>query len=282
MVAPINQGARQRSDTEDRTGNTVADSNNLNAEQQTGNEKHILEPVKKIRLYESIVKQIQKLISSGTLKPGQKLPPERELAEELGVSRTSIREALRALEMMGYLESRVGVGGGTYIKEVTFSNIISPFSQTLLQNDAFIVELLEVRLVLEIEVVRLAAMRRDEEDLKKLQDAIDQMEAEIERGETGLAGDNAFHQILADASDNRVLQEFVRMCGDLLEVEREEHLRTRKQEPTRALKQHKAILKAVREQNTEEAQGLMEDHILKVSEVIKSNRARRRTSTQQS
>src|SRR6056297_3128640 len=126
-------------------------------------EKSGLEPVKKIRLYESIVKQIQHLINEGDLIPGQRLPPERELSEELGVSRTSIREALRALETMGYLESKVGVGGGTYVKEVTFSNIVSPFSATLLQNDDFIVELLEVRLVLEIEVARLAATRRTDD-----------------------------------------------------------------------------------------------------------------------
>jgi GntR family transcriptional repressor for pyruvate dehydrogenase complex len=244
--------------------------------------KSVLEPVKKIRLYESIVKQIQKLITSGTLQPGDKLPPERELAEELGVSRTSIREALRALEMMGYLESRVGVGGGTYIKEVTFSNIISPFSEALLQHDEFIVELLEVRLVLEIEVVRLAAVRRDEEHIRKLDEAIRRMEQDISENGTGLNADNDFHAILADAANNRVLHEFVRLCGDLLEVEREEHLRTRAEEPRRALEQHRQILEAVRRQDSEDAQRLMEDHILKVSEVIKSNRAQRHEHAEES
>jgi len=236
---------------------------------------HFLQPVKKVRLYESIVQQIQKLISRGTLKPGQRLPPERELAEELGVSRTSIREALRALETMGYLESRVGVGGGTYVKEITFSNIISPFSETLLQNDDFIVELLEVRLVLEIEVARLAAMRRSDEDIRHLNDAIEQMRTEIGRGETGLAGDNQFHRVLADAANNNVLEEFVRLCGDLLEVEREEHLRTRSEEPISALTQHERILEAVKDRDSEEAQRLMQAHILSVSDIIKSNRIRR-------
>ena len=235
----------------------------------------MLEPVKKIRLYESIVKQIQRLITGGTLKPGQRLPPERELADELQVSRTSIREALRALEMMGYLESRVGVGGGTYIKEVSFSNIVSPFSETLLQHDGFIMDLLEVRLVLEIEVARLAAKRRSATQLGDLEAAAGQMESEIEEGGTGLNGDNRFHKVLADAAGNKVLQEFVRMCGDLLEVEREEHLRTREEEPRRALNQHYDILEAVREQDSAEAQQVMEDHILTVSEVIKSNRAQR-------
>lgn len=235
----------------------------------------LLQPVKKVRLYENIVKQIQKLISAGTLKPGQRLPPERELSDELGVSRTSIREALRALETMGYLESKVGVGGGTYVKEITFSNIVSPFSQTLLQHDDFIVELLEVRLVLEIEVARLAAMRRTEDELHRLREAVEQMRKEIDRGETGLNGDNEFHRVLADAADNHVLQEFVGMCGDLLEVEREEHLRTRSEEPMSALAQHELILSAIVDRDHETAQRLMQAHIVSVSDIIRSNRARR-------
>lgn len=235
-----------------------------------------MEPVRKIRLYESIVNQIQKLISTGQLTPGQKLPPERELAEALGVSRTSIREALRSLEMMGYLESRVGVGGGTYIKSMSFGNIISPFSYPLLQNVEFIVELLEVRLLLEIEVARLAAHRRTEEHIAQMRAAVQQMADEIAAGQTGLQGDNAFHRVLADAANNRVLREFVHMCGDLLEVEREEHLRTRRTEPLNALRQHEQILEAVENGDEDEAQRIMRNHIMIISASIKSKNGRRK------
>lgn len=235
----------------------------------------MLEPVKKIRLYESIVQQIQQLIKNGELIPGQKLPPERSLAEELNVSRTSIREALRALEMMGYLESKVGVGGGTYIKEISLNNIISPFSQVLLQNDEFIVELLEVRLFLELEVSRLAAIRRTDEDLEQMRAAVEQMEAEINKGNSGLHGDNKFHEALAIASNNRVLQQFLFMCGDLLEVEREEHLTDNKEEAIKALNQHKELIVAIEKGDDEAAQKIMSSHIHNISRVIKSNRAKR-------
>ena len=235
----------------------------------------MLEPVKKIRLYESIVKQIQQLIAKGELKPGQKLPPERSLAEELNVSRTSIREALRALEMMGYLESKVGVGGGTYVKEISLENVISPFSKMLLQNDDFIVELLEVRLFLELEVARLAALRRGDEDLENMRHAIARMEQEIEDGNTGLEGDNQFHSALAIAANNRVLQQFVFMCGDLLEVEREAHLSEDSGESLKALNQHKELLQAIEQQDEQQAQQIMSSHIHNVSRVIKLNRARR-------
>lgn len=235
------------------------------------NERAHLEPVKKIRLYESIVKQIQNLINEGELHPGQKLPSERELASELNVSRTSIREALRALEMMGYLESKVGVGGGTYIKEITLKNIISPFSKMLLKNDDFIVELLEVRLFLEIESSRLAAMRRTNKDLENMQKGISQMEDEIQLGGSGLNGDNAFHTAISEAADNRVLQQFVYMCGDVLEVEREEHLLTQEGEPQKALSDHKKILEAIKKSDEEKAQNLMRNHILNISKLIKHN-----------
>jgi GntR family transcriptional repressor for pyruvate dehydrogenase complex len=235
----------------------------------------MLEPVKKIRLYESIVQQIQQLILNGELKPGDKLPPERDLSDRLNVSRTSMREALRALEMMGYLHSKVGTGGGTYVRAITLDNMISPFSQLLLRNDEFIVELLELRLFIEIEVARLAAIRRTEEDLDNMQTAIQQMENEIESGGTGLYGDNAFHRSLATAANNRVIQQLLIMCGDLLEVEREEHLAGTKGEPIRASNQHKEILEAIENKDDEKAAQIMSSHIHRISRVIKSAREMR-------
>lgn len=101
------------------------------------------------------------------------------------------------------------------------------------------------------------------------------MRTEIEGGGTGLAGDNEFHKALADGANNRVLQEFVNMCGDLLEVEREEHLRSSVEERHLALSQHVAILKAVVNGDSESAQRLMQKHILNLSTLIKANRIKR-------
>ena len=131
----------------------------------------MLEPIKRSRLYEDVIKQIMNLIKNGILKPGDQLPTERELSEQLKVSRTSIREALRSMEMAGFLESRVGAGGGTYIKEVTIDSIISPFADMLSIHNVSVLELLEVRLILETEVARLAALRRTEDDLIEIDGA---------------------------------------------------------------------------------------------------------------
>ena len=232
----------------------------------------MLEPVKKVRLYEAIVKQLQDLITSNKLKTGEKLPPERQLAEELNVSRSSIREALRTLEMMGYLESKVGISGGTFVKDVTMETVVSPFSQMLVRNGNFIADLLETRLVLEIEVARLAALRREDEDLQKIEDAIQSMEDEIKEGGTGINGDNEYHRALGAAAHNDVLLNMVRMCGDLMEMQREEHLANLNGESDRALKSHKAIFKAVKDQDEEKAQSLMRKHITNLQSIIKSNK----------
>jgi len=85
----------------------------------------MLEPLKKTRLYEEIIKQLQELIRRGDLKPGDRLPTERELALQLNVSRTAIREALRSMEVMGFIKSRVG--GGTYIRQVELHAPQQPF-----------------------------------------------------------------------------------------------------------------------------------------------------------
>lgn len=143
----------------------------------------MLEPLKKTRLYEEIIKQLIELIKKGTLKPGDKLPPERELAAQLNVSRTAIREALRSLETMGFIESRVG--GGTFIKEITLDNVIDPFSTFLAQDKKLIVELIDVRLLLEVEMARLAALEINDEKVAMIEKSLNLMDEEIKKGQMG-------------------------------------------------------------------------------------------------
>src|SRR5688572_14232538 len=90
----------------------------------------LLEPVRRSRIYEHIVEQIQALIGEGKLKPGDQLPPERLLAETFGVSRTSVREALRALELSGFIEGRQG--GGTFVRARSASELVQPLASALL------------------------------------------------------------------------------------------------------------------------------------------------------
>jgi len=110
-----------------------------------------IEPIKRTRLSEEVLKRLQKMIIEGSLKPGDQLPCERELAEMFQVSRASIREALRILEAMGFIEARVGVGGGTYVKAISIEGLLNPFSEILGCEKELIVEMIEFRRVLEVE-----------------------------------------------------------------------------------------------------------------------------------
>lgn len=219
----------------------------------------MLEPPKKTRLYENIIGQMVSLIKDGTLKPGDKLPSERKLAEDLNVSRTAIREALRSLETMGYLSSKVG--GGTYITEITLGNVMSPFSTMLSQNKKLIVELLEVRMLLETEIARLAAKRITPLKNKSIQKTLDAMRTDIDAGGNGIIWENGFHNALAVASENEALRLILDMCGDLLSQTREATLNIPGQ-PERSLKDHERIFEAVRQGDGDLAARRMKQHLV--------------------
>lgn len=218
----------------------------------------MLEPVKKARLYEDIVRQLTKLINSGALKPGDRLPTERALAAELNVSRTAIREALRALEVMGFIESKVGEG--TFVRAITMENVISPFSSLLRQDERLIDELFEVRILLETEIARTAAKRLKPESAKLIEASLVHMAEEIDQGILGLNGDNMFHTALAHAADNQALCQILELCSDLLNSSREVALKRLRDQGV-ALAHHRKIFQAVVEGDGELAATLMRHHL---------------------
>lgn len=222
----------------------------------------MLEPVKRSRIYQDVVRQIKALISSGKLKPGDQLPTERELAEALKVSRPSVREALRTLETMGYLESRIGVGGGSFIKQITISDVIAPLSEMFLKHKKSILELQEVRLILESETAGLAAQRCNSEDLTEIEDGLLTMQKEIDTRELGMAGDNAFHNAVAKATHNEVLITFMSMFGDLQNELRAMTLNLPGQ-PGRSLQDHRNVYNAIKAGDKTKAVKSMRDHIRK-------------------
>jgi len=227
----------------------------------------MLEPLKKTRLYEEIIKQLIDLIKKGTLKPGDKLAPERELAVQLNVSRTAIREALRSLETMGFIESRVG--GGTFVKEITLDNVMDPFSSILSQDKKLIMELIEVRLLLEVETARLAALRMNDEKATRIEKAIEMMERDIKNGGIGLLGDNEFHNAVAEAADNSAMLKILGMCGDLLSSTREATLRIPEQ-PQKTIVDHRNIFEALKSKDSKNAAKLMKEHLEKAQKNLES------------
>src|SRR5256712_213293 len=120
-------------------------------------------PIKSTRIYEEIVRQVKQMIAEGRLKSGDRLPPERDLAEKFVVSRSSVREALRALESLGLVEIRAGEG--TFVREVSVESLIEPLALMMVSPREAIAERSEARHLLEPRIAALAARRRtDEQD----------------------------------------------------------------------------------------------------------------------
>src|SRR6056297_817035 len=221
-----------------------------------------MKPIKRSRLSEQVLDRIKTAIKNGTYKPGDQLPNERDLAEQLQVSRASVREALRTLGNMGFIESHVGVNGGTYVKEITIDGIIDPVSDMLGSEHQVILEMLDFRLVIETEYARIAAEQRRTEDLEKIRASLEQMEQELDSGEIGLGGDNAFHEAIALATHNSVFLRMLLVSKGLLSRTRETTLSITGQ-PKMSLEDHWKIYRAIEAGNLDEAATQMRTHLVK-------------------
>ena len=220
----------------------------------------MLEPIRRARLYETVAHRIKTLIRNGTLQIGDQLPSERDLTTQLNVSRTSIREALRALEMAGYLESRVGVSGGTFVKEVSTDQIVEPFAMALFQHKNFVLDILEVRRILEVEIARIAAQRRTGEDEQRIEESLVRMQTDIDAGGIGLDGDSDFHYALSRATHNQVLLKVVDVITQLTYEARRDTLEL-PDESMKALREHRKIAEAIARADPREAGLLMQRHL---------------------
>jgi GntR family transcriptional repressor for pyruvate dehydrogenase complex len=155
------------------------------------------------RLVDRVVNEVEGLIIGGQLVPDAKLPPEREFAEQLGVSRTVVREAVRILVTKGLLETKHGVG--TTVREISTDQVVEPLGLLLAAHDISIDDLHQVRSVLEIEIAGLAALHATEEDVERLEHIALQMEAVKDEPQAFVAADLELHQTLAKMSRNPLI-----------------------------------------------------------------------------
>jgi GntR family transcriptional regulator, transcriptional repressor for pyruvate dehydrogenase complex len=222
-------------------------------------------PIKSTRIYEEIVRQIKTMIGEGRLKSGDQLPPERDLAEKFLVSRTSVREALRALESVGLIEIRPGEG--TFVREISVEALVEPLALVLLSQRAMIEELFEARRMLEPAIAGLAARRATAEEVQEMERILEAQAKEIESGNTGLAQDAAFHAAIGTAAHNRAITRIVHAVMDLLAQSREESISTPGR-PTRSHEDHRRILTAIRAGDAAAAERAMLDHVVAVEALV--------------
>jgi GntR family transcriptional repressor for pyruvate dehydrogenase complex len=224
-----------------------------------------LAPIKSTRIYEEIVRQVKAMIAEGRLKGGDRLPPERDLAEKFVVSRTSVREALRALESLGLVEIRPGEG--TFIRQMSVEALVEPLALLMVSQREATGELFEARRLLEPALAALAATRATPEEIQEMARILEEQAREVAAGRTGLAQDAQFHAAIGAASHNRAITRIAHAIMDLLAQSREESLNTPGR-PTRSHDSHRRVLAAIRGRDAEGARLAMLEHLESVESLV--------------
>ena len=224
---------------------------------------HVLRPLRRGHLYEEIVERLRELIDLQRLQPGDRLMSERELAERLGVSRTSVRQALTALEVMGLV--RVRHGGGVFLVR-TPDDVLPSLAGELANRYERLPAVIEVREAIETQTARLAARRRTEDDLEAMRDALTGMERAIGSGHDPAAGDAAFHTAIVRAARNPLLEHLWAELSDPIDQTRRASL-ARPGRPPSSLAAHRSILAEIAAGDEDGAATAMREHLAVVGEL---------------
>lgn len=178
----------------------------------------VFEPIKQRRAFEEICERIRDQLSAGALKPGDKLPAERELAQQLGVGRSALREALRSLEIAGIVRLQKGATGGAFIRKGDPSGMTQALQDLLHLGSISLEELTETRLYIQDVVVRLACERATKADLEALRRNVDATEDIVRRGDymARIECSREFYRLLAAATHNQVVSIIVEAVTEIL------------------------------------------------------------------
>jgi GntR family transcriptional repressor for pyruvate dehydrogenase complex len=216
------------------------------------------------RLYEQIVNQIEQSIITGQLKPGDQLPPERELAQTFGVSRTAVREAVKALREKGLVEAHPG--RGTFITDGTSQAIRQSLDRMVKIGQAGgPARLIEIRQILEPEIAARAALRASDKDVAALREAFAAMEAAGDDADRYIEADLDFHLVLAETVDNPIVLALIDSIVVLLREHRV-HMFHVHGGPERGQFHHRRILEAVERHDADAARRAMQAHLQQVTE----------------
>jgi len=223
--------------------------------------------IKHSRLSDEVANQIKNLISEGELKPGDRLPPERELIKQFGVSRPSLREALNSLVAMGFLE--IKQSKRTFVKSVASGRMEDPLSLLIKTDTQKIFDLIEVRKAMEAWGASQAAQRATEEDIKRMESIIDEMGKAIEEGRDWDKEDADFHLAIAQATHNMVQTHIMSTLYDLLR-ESVARIFTDKTKMKKLFQQHSRIVNAIKNRSPEKARERTLEHLDYVDSEVKA------------
>jgi GntR family transcriptional repressor for pyruvate dehydrogenase complex len=230
--------------------------------------REIFSSVSTSRIAQEIEKQIKGAIFSEQLKPGDRLSSEQELSKIFNTSRTTVREALRALEREGFLLIKQGAKGGSYVREADFSPVINSITQMLQFKRVTLDNLTEARLIIEPEIAKMAALKSTQRDIKQMGESLNGLRRLVEKKERSTSTNLQFHRIIGESCKNPVLY-FIN--NSLLNILQENLARLyMKLESNRfLLEQHTQICEAIKDRDPEKAHAEMRKHILTVRRIMK-------------
>jgi GntR family transcriptional repressor for pyruvate dehydrogenase complex len=232
---------------------------------QKATESIMFKCAKSNKISEHIIEQVRKAIFEGRLKPGDKLPSERELVENFKVSKATLREALRSLEVLGFLEIRKGASGGPYVTEVDMKKARDSFTNFLHFKNLSLRNLSEVRIILEPHIAEKAATAITEEDLKRLEELNEESNYDLKNDIPIEARKNEieFHRIIASVTGNPILMFILDFVENLL-IDTKDILQPSKEFSQKVLNAHRRIYKALLERNPQKAREEMIRHVREV------------------
>ncbi|HUL29810.1 MAG TPA: FadR/GntR family transcriptional regulator [Thermodesulfobacteriota bacterium] len=225
----------------------------------------MLRAVKKRRVYEDIVGQINHLIQRGKLKRGDQLPTERELVDTFKVSRASVREAIFYLEAINLVQRRQG--DGTYVIASNEEAIVQPLATSLFHEKDDLIDIFSLRKIIEPEVAQLASENATDEEIAELKEILEEQKREVVYDKNPIRTDSDFHHCLARIARNRVLERLLLALFDLLRQTRERYLQPEERK-RRSLQGHQKIFSAIKRRNPVATRKAMRQHLEDVEDII--------------
>lgn len=210
------------------------------------------------KVYHGILLELNRIVEEDRLRTGDKLPSERELSERLKVGRSSVREALRALELLGLITTRKGEG--TFIENYRHNKLFDILGYYLLRDRKTSKDLIEMRMILEIDAVKLACQRTTEKYLQIMEKTIEEAESKIKQGMIPVEEDFEFHRAIARASKNAILHRIWLPIVEYSKTLQEESL-LKTGRIDMMVEEHRAILQAIRAGNEVAAEARLKEHL---------------------
>ncbi len=231
-----------------------------------------LQPIARSPLYEQVVERLREFIDAQQMQPGDRLMSERDLAERLGVSRTSVRQGLTALRVLGLVE--IKHGDGVYLLRSP-RDVIPSLASEIVGSEVDHPMIWEVREAIEVQAARLAARRRSAADLKAMHAALELKETAVAGGDDRIQEDRPFHRAIVDAAGNPLLRQMTEQLADVIDRTSEASL-TLAGRPPVSLEAHRAILTAIEVQDEAAAAESMRQHVMTSGQQVVERAARQR------